>query len=150
MKGFIKSRDRDAVRRVEPEDRHRGANGRDRGGEARLDADRDSGRDSSRDTGRSGAGAPPQRPRRSMSGAAAVRDARAHLSELTGKEPEAVSSLTRTRDGWRVVLEIVELERIPQSTDILASYAVDLDGDGDLVAYQRVGRYYRSDVGGDR
>jgi hypothetical protein len=83
---------------------------------------------------------------RRMPGSQAVARAKAHLIELTGSPPEGVSSLTRTRDGWRVVLEIVELERIPRTTDILASYAIDLDANGELIGYQRVARYYRSDV----
>ena len=84
--------------------------------------------------------------KRRMSGAAAVQRATTHLVELTRRRPEAVSALNRTGDGWRVVLEIVELERIPHTTDILASYAVELDNDGELMGYQRVARYYRSDV----
>jgi hypothetical protein len=61
-----------------------------------------------------------------------------------------VSALQRTREGWRVVLEIVELQRIPRTTDILASYAVALDNNGELMGYERVNRYYRSDVCGDQ
>jgi hypothetical protein len=87
---------------------------------------------------------------RRLGGARAVAFAKRHLFELTGRQPEAVSGLARTRDGWRVIIEIVELERIPQTTDILASYAVDIDNDGELIGYQRVNRYYRSDVSGDQ
>lgn len=85
-----------------------------------------------------------------MSGAQAVEQAKAHLTDLTGGVAEGLSSLTRTRDGWRVVLETVELERIPRTTDIMASYAIDLDGRGDLMGYQRIARYYRSDVSGEQ
>ena len=85
-----------------------------------------------------------------MSGSRAVQYAKAHLATLTGTAAEGLSSLTRTRDGWRVVLETVELERIPRTTDIMASYAIDLDGRGDLMGYQRIARYYRSDVSGDQ
>ena len=85
-----------------------------------------------------------------MPGSRAVLRAKAHLAELTGNAAEGLSSLTRTRDGWRVVLETVELERIPHTTDIMASYAIDLDARGELMGYQRVARYYRSDVGGDQ
>src|SRR4051794_33991525 len=52
------------------------------------------------------------------SGATAIERAKANLLQLTGLQTEAVSSLNRTRDGWRVVLEVVELERIPRTTDI--------------------------------
>jgi len=49
-----------------------------------------------------------------------------------------------------VVVEVLELARIPRTTDILASYAVDLDQQGELLAYERVHRYYRNDVDGDQ
>ena len=86
---------------------------------------------------------------RRMSGSAAVEYAKAHLADLTGLPCEAVSSLNRSREGWRVVLEVVELERIPRTTDILASYAVELDEEGELMGYERIHRYYRNDVNGD-
>jgi hypothetical protein len=34
--------------------------------------------------------------------------------------------------------------RIPESTDVLASYEMELDGDGNLRRYGRVRRYRRS------
>ena len=89
-----------------------------------------------------------ERPRR-VSGAAAVAQAKAVLMELTGQPCESVSSLSRTRDGWRVVLEVVELERIPRTTDIMASYLVELDQEGELMTYQRINRYYRNEVSGE-
>ena len=50
----------------------------------------------------------------------------------------------RTSNGWKVTLEVVELRRIPESTDVLASYEVELDGDGKLLGFERGGRYTRS------
>jgi len=79
-----------------------------------------------------------------LRGSEAVERAKELLNALSGRECEAVSSLTRNGDGWRVRVEVVELERIPQSTDILASYEVELDGDGELKNYDRVARYYRN------
>lgn len=72
-----------------------------------------------------------------------TRNARELLEELSGAEVEAVSGVDRTRDGWRITLEAVELRRIPDSTDVLASYVVELDDDGDLVRYERGRRYAR-------
>ena len=82
--------------------------------------------------------------RGSLNAATAARRAKSQLLELTGKSPETVSSVHHSRSGWAVRLEVVELERIPQSTDILASYHVELDERGDLVGYERVSRYYRN------
>jgi hypothetical protein len=78
----------------------------------------------------------------------AVRAAREQLRALNGKEAESVSSFGRTRDGWRVTLEVLELERIPQTTDVLGSYLVELDRDRNLVAYEQLRRYHRSEAQG--
>jgi hypothetical protein len=42
-----------------------------------------------------------------------------------------------------VQLEVLEVNRIPHTTDLLALYQVDVDSDGELVAYHRVSRYVR-------
>ena len=77
-----------------------------------------------------------------------ARMAAQQLSELTGREPECVIGIRRTDDGWQVDLEVVESRRIPDSTDILATYSVETDEDGDLMGYERVRRYVRG-KGGD-
>ena len=56
----------------------------------------------------------------------------------------SVSSLERTHDGWVVALEVVELSRIPESTDVLASYELELDDDLNFRRYQQARRYHRS------
>lgn len=70
--------------------------------------------------------------------------ARELLRSLRGVEAESVSSIGRTPNGWKVSLEVVELRRIPESTDVLASYEVDLDGDGKFLGFSRGRRYSRS------
>jgi hypothetical protein len=70
--------------------------------------------------------------------------ARALLQELSGADVESVTALDRTPDGWRVTLEAVEVRRIPDSTDVLGTYDVELDGDCDLVRYERRRRYSRA------
>jgi hypothetical protein len=81
----------------------------------------------------------------------AVETARDQLAALLGKEPEAVAGLERTPEGWTMTLEVVELPRIPSSTDVLASYEVMLDDDLRLVRYRRGRRYHRSQAeGSDR
>jgi hypothetical protein len=85
-----------------------------------------------------------------LSGSSAVQKAKAYLRELTGREAESVSALARGgRGGWQLVLEAVELERVPTSTDVLGSYEVELDERGELLRCERVGRYYRNQAGGD-
>ena len=50
--------------------------------------------------------------------------------------------------GWIIEVETVEDRRIPSSADILALYEVELDGNGDLLAYHRIRRYLRGQTGG--
>lgn len=73
-----------------------------------------------------------------------VEAAREQLAALLGKDADSVSGLDRNGDGWLVTLEVVEVARIPESTDVLASYEVELDGDRNLVRYVRRRRYHRS------
>jgi len=73
-----------------------------------------------------------------------MRRAREQLEELLGKPVESASSLERTHDGWVVTLEVVELKRIPESTDVLAAYELELDERLGFRRYQQVRRYVRS------
>ncbi len=73
-----------------------------------------------------------------------MRRAREQLEELLGKPVESASSLERTHDGWVVTLEVVELKRIPESTDVLAAYELELDESLGFRRYQQVRRYTRS------
>jgi gas vesicle protein GvpO len=69
---------------------------------------------------------------------------REQLEDLLGRPVESVSSLERTHDGWVLSLEVVEVKRIPETTDILASYELELDDDLNLRRYQQARRYHRA------
>ena len=43
------------------------------------------------------------------------------ITELTGKDPEGVTGVEPSDDGWPVMVEAVEDRRIPSSTDLLAT-----------------------------
>ncbi|CAM5333400.1 gas vesicle protein GvpO [Streptomyces pilosus] len=72
-----------------------------------------------------------------------LRQARGQLAELTGMEAESVSSFEQTEDGWALEVEVLELERVPDTMSLMASYQVELDPDGQLTGYRRVRRYER-------
>jgi hypothetical protein len=69
------------------------------------------------------------------------------LLELTGKSAEGVTGLKRSDDGWTVQVEVVEVRRIPDTTDVLALYEVEVDEDGELESYRRLRRYTRGAPG---
>jgi hypothetical protein len=80
------------------------------------------------------------------SAAVAARVAATAVAELTGHQPETVTSLEPCDDGWSVGVEVVETHRIPDSADILATYEVRLDANGELRSYRRLRRYSRGQL----
>lgn len=76
--------------------------------------------------------------------------ARGQVADVTGRDVETVSGLRRDGDdGWVVTVEVLELERVPSTMDLLATYAVTLSGDGDVLGFERRRRYHRAAVDDD-
>ena len=106
--------------------------------------------DADSDSSSGGSGAPrkraaaPKAESRPRANASQVAlEAARQLLELTGKQAEGVTSLQRTEDGWQVQVEVVEVRRIPDTTDVLAIYELDVDEHGALQGYRRARRYAR-------
>ena len=66
------------------------------------------------------------------------------VRELTGYKPEAVTALEWDGELWRITVDALELERIPNTTDVLGSYVVQLDDSGTLHGYKRTRRFLRA------
>ncbi|MBX0331529.1 gas vesicle protein [Oscillochloris sp. ZM17-4] len=75
-----------------------------------------------------------------------ISAARDQIAALTSLPVDTVSRFKREGDGWVVEIELVEMRRIPNSSDVLATYQIQLDSDGSLLSYQRTQRYYRGQV----
>jgi Gas vesicle synthesis protein GvpO len=85
-----------------------------------------------------------------LSGPEAIARVRRDLPKLLGHPIESILGLERDDgNGWNVTVQVVELSRIPHSTDVLGSYAVTLDRDGELAGYSRRRRYYRNQTDED-
>lgn len=79
----------------------------------------------------------------------AARRALRQVEELTGRDPDGVVSVERQDHGWRVGVEVVEVHRIPDTTDVLAIYEADLDENGRLRSCRRTKRYSRGQTRND-
>src|SRR3954451_19561138 len=66
------------------------------------------------------------------------------MGALTGRPVEGVSAVERSDDGWRLHIEVLELERVPDTTSVLATYEVEVDESGELLSYRRMRRYHRA------
>jgi Gas vesicle synthesis protein GvpO len=69
------------------------------------------------------------------------------MQELTGRHVEGVTGLARDGEEWTVTVEVLELQRVPTTTDVLGKYEVTLDKDGDLTGIERTRRYPRAEAG---
>jgi Gas vesicle synthesis protein GvpO len=78
-----------------------------------------------------------------------ARSAKEAVKELTGFPAETVSGIERNDDGWRVTVDVCELERVPSTTDVMATYEVELDDRGEVVGYKRARRFQRAQAQGD-
>ncbi|MEU8946095.1 gas vesicle protein [Streptomyces sp. NPDC048489] len=80
------------------------------------------------------------------SAAWAMRSAAGQLEELLGRTPESVSAIKPTDEGWEADVEVLELERVPETTSIIGTYHVTLSARGELVAYEQTRRYSRGQI----
>lgn len=96
-----------------------------------------------------GRSAPRAESRPTASAAKVAGQAASELLELTGKAIEGVTGLERSEDGWTIQVEVLEVRRIPDTTDVLALYEVTTDKQGSLEGYRRLRRYARGVPGDD-
>ena len=68
------------------------------------------------------------------------------LEQLVGCPAEGVTGIRKTDDGWVVMVEVLEVGRVPETTDVMASYEVTVDSEGDVTGYRRQRRYLRAQV----
>jgi hypothetical protein len=81
--------------------------------------------------------------KREMSARELTLAAKETIEDLTGFPPESVCGLQWDGETWLVTVEVCELERIPSTTDVMASYVVQLDEGGGLLGYRRDRRFTR-------
>lgn len=91
-----------------------------------------------------------------MSGVATLSPHKLELSEAVEKAVEglapmklklsSVTAVSKTEDGWRVTVELVERLAVPDTMDLLGVYEVLLDPEGELVSYERIRVRRRCDL----
>jgi len=87
--------------------------------------------------------------RRRVNAIGAARRAAESLQALISRPVEGVVEVNREDDGWLVAVEVLELERVPNTNDLLGVYEVELDPYGGLQGYRRRNRYVRGSSDSD-
>ena len=75
-----------------------------------------------------------------------IEKAREELSKVTGLELSTTIGAAKEEKGWKVTIEMVEKHSLPDQMDILATYEVILDNNGNVIEFNRTGLRKRVDT----
>lgn len=75
-----------------------------------------------------------------------ILKARQQLQAITGLPLSSTVSARKQKDGWHVLVEVVEKKSLPDSQDILATYEVVLDEQANFENFTRVGMRRRNET----
>jgi hypothetical protein len=67
----------------------------------------------------------------------AIKKAEENFTRLSKMPLASVVGLSKTEEGWVVLLEALERRAIPDTMDILGLYEVRLDNEGNLFGFER-------------
>jgi len=59
------------------------------------------------------------------------------FTRLSNIPVNGIIGLSRTEEGWVVLLEVLERRAIPDTMDVLGLYEVRLDSEGNLLGFDR-------------
>jgi hypothetical protein len=66
-----------------------------------------------------------------------IKRAQEEFVKLGRKPADGVTGLSKTEEGWAVLLEALERKAIPDSMDLLGLYELRLDNKGNLLGLDR-------------
>ena len=63
--------------------------------------------------------------------------AKEQLAEVTGFSPVAAVGGFKDEEGWHISVDVLEMARLPEATDIIGTYVVTLDEEGNMVKFDK-------------
>lgn len=69
------------------------------------------------------------------------------IKNLLKKEPEAISSIEKTKDGWIIQCDVLEKKSIPETYDLLKIFEVKLNNYGKITGFKQIKKIRRGDLG---
>jgi len=76
----------------------------------------------------------------------AVDKAKEQLHSVLGLDISSVIAASKNEDGWQTIIELVERKAIPDTQDLIGTYEVHLNNDGDITGYERKRMRRRMDL----
>ncbi len=74
-----------------------------------------------------------------------LEEAKKQMANVTGLNPVTAMRAFKDDEGWHVGVEMLEMTRIPTSTDLLGYYDLLLSEDGNLLRFERRGTRLRGE-----
>lgn len=71
--------------------------------------------------------------------------AKNQVADVTGLKPVTISGTFKDEQGWHILVDMLEMSRIPTATDILGDYDVLMDEDGSMLKFERKGTRLRGE-----
>lgn len=68
------------------------------------------------------------------------------IVDLLKREPEAISFIEKTNEGWTVQCDVLEKKSVPETFDILRIFEFKLDNNANVIGYKEARRIRRGDV----
>lgn len=75
-----------------------------------------------------------------------IRGTIEQLQSLLGLEVSSVIAASETEEGWQLTIELIERKAVPDTQDLLGTYVVTLDHNGEMTAYERTDIRRRMDL----
>lgn len=71
--------------------------------------------------------------------------AKEQLAEVTGFTPIGATGGFRDEEGWHISVEMLEMTRIPNSSDLIGTYDILLDQDSNMLRFNKKGARLRGE-----
>ncbi len=69
------------------------------------------------------------------------------IKKLISKEPESISFLEKTQDGWTVNCDVLEKKSVPETYDLLKILEFKLDKNANVISFKQLRKVRRGDLG---
>ena len=69
------------------------------------------------------------------------------ISELLKKEPECISSIEKSNEGWIVVCDVLEKKSVPETFDILKVFEFIVDKECRIIRFKQLKKIRRGELG---
>lgn len=69
------------------------------------------------------------------------------IKEMLKKEPESISNIEKTNEGWKIQCEILEKKSVPETFDLLKVFEFKLDNNAKVIGFTQLRKIRRGDLG---